>query len=70
MFVPAGTPEDISKTLNTALVEVLQEEAVKARLAEMGALPAGSSPAEFAEFLRKEDAKWGEVVRNGNIQQD
>lgn len=70
IFLPAGTPEEISQKLNTALVEVLQDEAVKTRLAEMGALPAGSSPAEFAEFLRQEDSKWGEVVRNGNIQQD
>ena len=26
-----------------------------------------STPAEFAAFLQKEDAKWGEVVRKGTI---
>jgi len=30
----------------------------------------GSTPAEFAAFLKKEDAKWAEVVRKGAIKLD
>ena len=33
-------------------------------------VPPGVDPAEFATFLKKEDAKWGEVVKKGNIQLD
>lgn len=70
MFLPAGTPEAVAAQLQQVLVEVLKEDAVKKRLTDLGAQAIGSTPAEFAAFLKKEDTKWSEVVRKGNIQQD
>jgi len=70
MFLPAGTPAAIAARLQQTLAEVLKEDAVKQRLDDLGAKPVGSTPAEFASFLVKEDAKWGEVVRKGDIKQD
>ena len=70
MFLPAGTPAVIAGKLQQTLVDVLKEDVVKQRLDELGAKPVGSTPAEFATFLGKEDAKWGEVVRKGDIKQD
>ena len=70
MFLPAGTPAAIAGKLQQTLVEVLKEDAVRQRLEDLGAKAVGSTPAEFATFLGKEDAKWGEVVRQGNIKQD
>ena len=70
MFLPAGTPAVIAGKLQQTLVEVLKEDVVKQRLEDLGARPVGSTPAEFAAFLAKEDAKWGEVVRRGDIKQD
>ena len=70
VFLPAGTPAAIAGKLQQTLVEVLKEDVVKQRLDELGAKPVGSTPAEFATFLGKEDAKWGEVVRRGDIKQD
>lgn len=70
MFLPAGTPAPIAGKLQQAVVEVLKEDAVQQRLADIGARSVGSTPAEFASFLAKEDAKWGEVVRKGDIKQD
>jgi tripartite-type tricarboxylate transporter receptor subunit TctC len=70
MFLPAGTPPAIAGKLQQTLVEVLKEDMVKQRLEDLGAKAVGSTPAEFATFLGKEDAKWGEVVRQGNIKQD
>lgn len=43
---------------------------VKQRLADLSAQAIGSTPAEFVTLLRKEDAKWGEVVRKGDIKLD
>jgi tripartite-type tricarboxylate transporter receptor subunit TctC len=57
----------VAARLHQALAEVLQEAEVRQRLSELGAQPMGTTPAEFAAFLRKEDAKWGEVVRKGAI---
>ncbi|MCD2512537.1 Bug family tripartite tricarboxylate transporter substrate binding protein [Comamonas endophytica] len=70
MFLPAGTPPAVAGKLQQAVVEVLKEEAVQQRLADIGAKPVGSTAAEFASFLAKEDAKWGEVVRKGGIKLD
>ncbi len=70
MFLPAGTPAPIAAQLQQALAEVLKEDEVRQRLTDLGAQPIGSTPAEFAAFLKKEDAKWDEVVRKGNIKLD
>ncbi|MBD9391123.1 tripartite tricarboxylate transporter substrate binding protein [Acidovorax sp. ACV01] len=70
MFLPAGTPEPIAAKLRQAVQEVMKEDELKQRLADMGAQPVGSTPAEFAAFLKKEDSKWGDVVRKGNIKLD
>lgn len=70
LFLPARTPKDIADKLQQAVQAVLKEDEVLQRLQEMGAQPMGSAPAEFATFLKKEDAKWGEVVRKGKIQMD
>ncbi|GAA6120791.1 tripartite tricarboxylate transporter substrate binding protein [Acidovorax sp. FG27] len=70
VFLLAGTPAPIAAQLQQALVEVLKEDEVRQRLTDLGAQPIGSTPAEFAAFLKKEDAKWGEVVKKGNIKLD
>lgn len=70
VFLPAGTPAPIAAQLQQALADVLKEDDVRQRLTDLGAQPIGSTPAEFAAFLKKEDAKWGGVVKKGNIQLD
>jgi tripartite-type tricarboxylate transporter receptor subunit TctC len=70
MFVPKGTPAPVVDKLHGALAEVLQEPEVKQRFAALGATPIGSTPAEFAAYLKQEDAKWGEVVSKGKITLD
>jgi len=70
MFLPAGTPAPIAEKLHKAVVEALKEEEVKKRFVDVGVQPVGSTPAEFADFLKKEDAKWADVIRKGNIKLD
>lgn len=70
LLLPAKTPKDITDKLQKALADVLKDAEVLQRLKDLGAQPVGSTPAEFAEFLKKEDAKWSEVVRKGDIKLD
>lgn len=70
LLLPAGTPDAVVKQLHKAVAESLQEEEVKKRFADMGAQPVGNTPAEFADFLQKESAKWSAVIRKGNIKVD
>ncbi|VFR27771.1 Tricarboxylate transport protein TctC [plant metagenome] len=70
LFLPKGTPEAVSAKLHAVLVQVLDEAEVKQRLSDLGAQPAGSTPADFSAFLRKESAKWAEVIEAGKISLD
>ena len=70
MLLPAKTPKDVADKLQKAVVDVLKEDEVQQRLKDLGAQPVGSTPTEFAAFLRKEDAKWGDVVKQGDIKLD
>jgi tripartite-type tricarboxylate transporter receptor subunit TctC len=63
MFAPAGTPAPVVARLNGALVKVLADAEVKKKLAEQGAEPYAEKPEQFAEFIRKETAKWSQVVK-------
>jgi len=70
MLLPAATPEPVVAKLHAALSDALKEDEVKQRFNELGAQPIGSTPEAFADFLKKEDAKWAEVIRKGNIKLD
>jgi tripartite-type tricarboxylate transporter receptor subunit TctC len=70
LLVPAGTPEPIATKIHQALIEVLKEDEVKKRFNDVGVQAVGSTQAEFAAFLKKEEAKWAEVIRKGGIKLD
>ncbi|ALM87320.1 LacI family transcriptional regulator [Bordetella sp. N] len=70
MFLPAGVPPAIAKKLHEALVSALKDPEVRKRFDDVGAQPIGSTPAEFADYLKKEDAKWAEVIKKGDIHLD
>ncbi|WP_245431087.1 Bug family tripartite tricarboxylate transporter substrate binding protein [Rhodoplanes roseus] len=65
--VPAGTPKDAIETLRKATVEAINTPLVKQRLESEGARPVGNSPAEFAEFMKKDSARWAEIAKTGVI---
>ncbi|HEY0823383.1 MAG TPA: tripartite tricarboxylate transporter substrate binding protein [Ramlibacter sp.] len=70
MFAPAGTPAPVVSRLNAALVKVLADPEVKKKLAEQGAEPYAEKPEQFAEFIRKEAAKWSKVVKESGASAD
>ncbi|HSV82181.1 MAG TPA: tripartite tricarboxylate transporter substrate binding protein [Ramlibacter sp.] len=70
MFAPAGTPAPVIARLNAALAKVLADAEVKKKLAEQGAEPISEKPEQFAEFMRKESAKWGKVVKDSGATAD
>jgi len=70
LLLPAGTPAPIADKLHKAVAGVLKNDEVKRRFVDVGVQPVGSTPSEFADFLKKEDAKWADVIRKGNIKLD
>jgi tripartite-type tricarboxylate transporter receptor subunit TctC len=70
LVMPAGTPHDIVAKVNDALLKTLAEPQVKARLAALGLESSPSSPAAMASYAAAERAKWGRVIRVGQIKVD
>lgn len=70
MVVPAATPADIVAALNKRVVETLKEPEVNKRLVEFGVEPVGNSPAQYAELLRRETARWHKLIHDLKITLD
>jgi len=67
MVGPPNLPQSIVARLNSELGKILKSDEVKESFAKQGAIPAGGSPQDYANFMRDESARWGEVVRNNGI---
>ena len=70
MFVPAKTPQAIIDRINKAAVNVLAQPEVKEKLLGQGAEAVGDSPAQLSGVVKKEIAKWKQVVKSANIKVD
>jgi tripartite-type tricarboxylate transporter receptor subunit TctC len=64
---PKATSAEIVTSLNTAMAAALAEPEMKTRLADLGAVPMPSTPAEFGAFLAADTEKWGKVIRSADI---
>lgn len=67
VLAPAATPRDIITKLHAGVVRALQNPDVRQRLLNDGAEPVGSSPEEFAAYLRSETEKWAKVIKAAGI---
>ena len=67
VIAPAGTPRDIVTQLNHAVVKGLKSKEMVDALANMHAEPIVSMPAETAEFMRSEIAKWARAVKAAGV---
>ncbi|MGE0804512.1 MAG: Bug family tripartite tricarboxylate transporter substrate binding protein, partial [Burkholderiaceae bacterium] len=60
---PAGLPAAIVERLNRAVNEALTDPALRRKHDEIGARIHGGTPRQFAEHIRREVARWHEVVK-------
>lgn len=67
VFVPAGTPAEIVNRLQKEIAIIVKSPDIKARLLELGVVPDGSSPAEFAAYVKADIAKWKRVIETAKI---
>jgi len=64
---PAGLPQPIVQRLNAELGTILKTPEIREGFARQGAVATGGTPQDYANFMRDESARWGEVVRRNNI---
>lgn len=63
IMAPAGIPKEALDRLHAEIVRALATADLKDRLARMGAEPGGNTPAQFAEFIAREAAKYARIVK-------
>ena len=70
LVAPAGTPKDAIETLHRATVAALKDPETQKRLADLGVEIVGSSPAEFAAYIKSEIPKWTAVVKAAGVKME
>jgi tripartite-type tricarboxylate transporter receptor subunit TctC len=67
---PAKTPEAILQRLAAEVAKAARSPSVKERFAVDDAEAVNSTPADYGAFIRKEQERWGKVVRAAGIKAD
>ena len=67
ILAPAKTPAEILARLQKELAALLGEPDIRSRYATLGIEPVGNTPAQFAEQIRADLARWEKVVRQAHI---
>ena len=70
LFAPAGTPPEAVEALAAAAQAAMADPAVVERMGEFSATIVASTPAELADHVGAEMAKWEPVVRDANVSMD
>ncbi len=71
VLVPSGTPRPIVEKLHAAIVKVLADPAIQARMRNVGAIAiASKSPEEFKAYMDVETAKWTKVIQESGVRAD
>jgi tripartite-type tricarboxylate transporter receptor subunit TctC len=67
VFAPAGTPHDIAAKLNAEVVRIVNLPDIRQKLDGMGVGPLGNTSEQMAEWIRREIARYGPVVKAAGI---
>ena len=70
VMAPAKTPRPIVDYLNTQITKALASDDVKAKLSAQGAELLGSTPEEYAAYLKAELARWEMAIRKSGVKQE
>jgi len=70
LVAPAGTPPALIERLNKAAVAALKSDELKKQFDTFNAVPAPTTPQQFAAFILAEQAKWGPLVIKAGVRLD
>ncbi|HWI83814.1 tripartite tricarboxylate transporter substrate binding protein [Ramlibacter sp.] len=70
LVAPAGTPAEVVARINREVSEIVKLPEVKKRLLAYAATPEQQTPAEFAQTLKSEVAKWAKIVDATGVRLD
>lgn len=67
LFAPAKTPQPVVQKLNQSVMAALSQNSIRTAMMERGSDPASGSAADFAAFLRLDQAKWSKLMKQNGI---
>lgn len=67
LLAPAGTPADVVRKLNEALVKVLAKPEVRQKMVAMGLEVRPGSPKELADLVHEQQRAWGAAIREAGL---
>ena len=70
VLAPARTPADVVARLNTEMVKVIQSPDFQKRMQDIGAEPIGNTPAQMAEQIAADTARFAKLVADNKITTD
>ncbi|WP_413544460.1 Bug family tripartite tricarboxylate transporter substrate binding protein [Alcaligenes sp. SMD-FA] len=66
-FGPAGMDPERVQLLNRTINEVIQDDAVRQRLAQLGFDAFSGPPEEFAQFVQEQYTLWGKLITDAKL---
>lgn len=63
IWYPQGTPNEIVRRVHAEVVKAVALPETRKHLADNGLIPTGTSPEEFAEFVRKDVVRQADIVK-------
>ncbi len=70
IVAPAGVPQAIVAKLNAEINKATSTPLLREKLMAIGSEPVSSTPAQFGEFIRRENAKWADVIKRSGAKVD
>ena len=67
IMAPANTPRPIVERMSAEINKIIQSPDGREKMLQMGLLATGTTPEEFAEVIRRDTPRWGEVIRRAGI---
>jgi tripartite-type tricarboxylate transporter receptor subunit TctC len=67
LYGPARLPDALVTRISRQVAAILREPELRERLIKMGSDPGSGTPQELTDILARDLARWGKLVRDGNI---
>jgi len=70
LMAPAGTPGAITDRISAETQKIMQDPEIRKRFLAAGMEPAGNTPAQFHDFLIKQNERYGSIVKQAHVKLD
>jgi tripartite-type tricarboxylate transporter receptor subunit TctC len=68
LVAPAGVSRAVIDKVYQDTVKVLQSPDIRTRFEQLGMVPVGNAPADFAKAIREESVRWAKVIAERKLQ--